>query len=267
MNEYAELKLLCQKVLKGTTLNGQYCPFCKGGRHGEQALSISLRNDGVALFICHRASCSKAGRIFLNGNVSTNLEIQHGPEFKPRMWTGESRALNDKERELLDQQYGLTFREINWHKLAMADNGALIFEILGPAGQRRGYQLRALPGDTHIPKADGFKELNEPFVGWFWTETSSPKKIIVVEDCLSAIRAARQFYAVSLLGTNLSVDALFEILKFSDHVILALDKDATGKALAYQKKYRFLAPQLQVAVLDKDLKHETDEEIKRRIDI
>ena len=264
-SEYAQLKLLAKEIPRGTTANGQECPFCKGGKHGERALSITHRPDGVVLFICHRASCSKAGRVFVNGQVSVNLDINHGPEFKARPWTGNSRSLDSKERELLDQQYGLTFREINWHRLSMTEDGRLLFKIVGPAGQLRGHILRTLPGESNLPKAETYKELNEPFAGWFWTETSSKKKIILVEDCLSAIRAARQFYSVALLGTNLSMDNMMELLKFSDHLVLALDKDATKKALDYQQKYKFIAPQLAVAILDKDLKHLPDNEIKERI--
>lgn len=122
-----------------------------------------------------------------------------------------------------------------------------------------------MPEHEGSPKTLTYKELDEPFAGWFWSDTSDPRRIVIVEDVFSAIKVARQYYTVCLCGTNISLDNIFEILKYSDNVVIALDKDATKKALEYKQKYRFICPNIQVAVLDKDLKYEPDDEIRRRV--
>lgn len=267
-----EIRFLAKQTPKGTTSNGVLCPFCNGGKHAEKSLSLTVRSDGVGLYICHRASCAQAGRVFGNGNVlgSTTSEQQQS-EFKPRVWNGETRSLNDDERMRLEHDFGFTYRELLRYRLSVVQegnfSGRLIAPILGPRGQVRGNIVRVFPGQEGQPKSVTYKELDEPFCGWFQTETSNRNKVVLVEDIFSAIKVARQFVSVALCGCNISQENLFELLKYTDNIIVALDKDATDRALKYKQKYRFLAPQMQVAILERDLKHCGDDEIKERCDI
>lgn len=79
------------------------------------------------------------------------------------------------------------------------------------------------------------------------------------------MRVARHYFSVALLGTNLNLDQIYEVLKISDNVVLALDRDATRKALALQARFKFIAPNLRVVLLDKDLKYLNDAEIKEKV--
>jgi hypothetical protein len=265
---YGQLSMLAKGVARGTTANGQECPFCGGGRTHEKAMSITVRRDGTALFLCHRASCGRGGRIFPNGYITGDVKDIGQDTFTPKVYKGRTRQLTTEERAFLEVNYGFTYRELNFHRIAIdEETGRVVTPIVGPNGQTRGYQLTNLPTRAAQPKAITYRELNEPFNGWFWTDTSSDRKIVLVEDTLSAMRVARQFYAVALLSTNLSTDCLLEVLKFSDHIILALDRDATGVALRYKEKYKFIAPQLQVVILERDLKWLPDAEIREKINI
>ena len=272
MNEYQQVRILCREVPANQQENGKLCPWCNGGRHGEKSMSIFTRHDGVSLYICHRATCGKAGRVLPNGNASGNATDKQVPVFYPRPFTGDSRKLTPEEVELIGALFGLTQREIIWHRLSMCkgqignDYNRLLIPIQGPKNQLRGHITSLLPNQrSDEPKVSTYRVLDETLLGWFWSEGSKADRVVVVEDAISAMRVARHYYAVALLGTHLSVDDLFEILKQSDNIVLALDKDATSKALDYQQRYRFIAPQMQVAVLDKDFKYCNDEEILTRV--
>jgi len=268
VNPYNELKLLAGDVPKGTTANGLSCPFCRGGRHGEKALTVTVRDDGATLFICHRASCSKAGRIYPNGSVTANTDTDQPPRFVPRVYQGKTRVLNSYERGILEANYGLTYRELNFHRLCIdVETERLVIRLLGPDGTLRGHQLSCMPNNPLVPKALTYKEKDLPFNGWFATENSDWTKLVLVEDAISAMRVARQYPCVSLMGTTISQEALFEMLQVQDHLVIALDRDASAKALDYQKKYKFVAPQIRVALLEKDLKWLPDAEIKEKVDI
>jgi len=263
MTPYQLVRLTCREVARNEQAGGKLCPFCRGGRHGERSLSVLTRYDGVSLYLCHRASCGASGRVLPNGNVSSGELKPLG--FEPRPFTEETRALNPEERELLGAMYGLTQREINWFGLTLTSKqGDLVIPISGPLGQKRGHITRPIKGNGGV-KGLPYKILDEPFKGWFWLEGSKPERIVIVEDAISAMRVARSFYSVALLGTNLSQEDMFEILRFSDQIVLALDKDATKKALEYQAKYKFLCPQMVVAILDKDLKYLSDLEILEKV--
>jgi len=267
-NEYTTIKFLAKTIRPETTQHGLDCPFCRGGRHGEKALTITRRRDGTALFICHRASCSRAGRVFVDGHVSINLEDPRFREFTPRPYDKASRALSDEERELIARSYSLTYHETNYYRLSIdQESGRLVIPVMGPQEQFRGHILSNLPGATTKPKSLIYKILDEPFAAWFWPTTAKREKIVVVEDCISAMRVGRQYVAVALMGTNLNIENMLEILKYSDNMVLALDKDATQKALHYQHKYKFMCPAMQVAMLEKDLKWLSDAEITERVSI
>jgi len=82
---------------------------------------------------------------------------------------------------------------------------------------------------------------------------------VVVEDCVSAC-AVHNLHAtgVALLGTNLLTEHI-EVLKQYDRVFVALDKDATDKAITMVRKLHSHVP-TRLMVLHTDLKNmEKDE--------
>jgi hypothetical protein len=90
---------------------------------------------------------------------------------------------------------------------------------------------------------------------------------ILVEDCPSACSVASISSGVALMGTSL-LDEHIEIIKKFKKVYVALDKDATSKAISLIRKLRNYVP-TKLIVLNKDLKDmnkgERDEFIKRYI--
>ena len=90
---------------------------------------------------------------------------------------------------------------------------------------------------------------------------------IIVEDCPSACSISNLAVGISLMGTSL-LDEHIDVIKRFKKVYIALDKDATGKAILMMKKLRNYVP-TKLIVLNKDLKDmqigERNEFIRRYI--
>ena len=88
-----------------------------------------------------------------------------------------------------------------------------------------------------------------------------------MEDCPSACSVSGLTTGLALMGTSL-LDEHIEIIKKFKKVYVALDKDATSKAISLIRKLRNYVP-TKLIVLNKDLKDmnrgERDEFIKRYI--
>lgn len=55
---------------------------------------------------------------------------------------------------------------------------------------------------------------------------------------------------------------ILEIAGIKEDLVLALDRDAIPKAIKFIVEWRFLAPNFRAALLSKDLKYSSDNEIK-----
>jgi DNA primase len=82
--------------------------------------------------------------------------------------------------------------------------------------------------------------------------------VFVVEDIPSAISISDWCTGYALLGTSLRDEHIADLTKFK-RVIVALDKDATDKALTYMRALNTLVP-TSILMLDKDLKSLGDTE-------
>lgn len=82
---------------------------------------------------------------------------------------------------------------------------------------------------------------------------------IVVEDCASACAVTDWYKGVALMGTHLTNEAL-TLLSDSLNVVVALDKDATRKAIDMVMRLKSKVP-TRLVTLDRDLKVLTKDEI------
>ena len=82
---------------------------------------------------------------------------------------------------------------------------------------------------------------------------------IVCEDCASACAVTDWYRGVALMGTHLTNEAL-RIISKSVKVIVALDKDATRKAIDVVMRIKSKVP-TRLVTLDRDLKVLTKNEI------
>src|SRR6056300_98096 len=87
----------------------------------------------------------------------------------------------------------------------------------------------------------------------------SSSTAIVLEDCASACSVSALATGVALLGTNL-LEPHIEMLRKYERVFVALDKDATDKAVSMVKVLCRQVP-TKLMVLSRDLKNLTKEEL------
>jgi DNA primase len=82
--------------------------------------------------------------------------------------------------------------------------------------------------------------------------------VVLVEDCASACSVSQSYVGVALLGTNL-LEEHIQVLSSYSKIFVALDKDATDKALNIVKILCRYVP-TKLMILERDLKNLTKEE-------
>lgn len=105
-----------------------------------------------------------------------------------------------------------------------------------------------------------------PVQSWY-LDTSN--RLVLVEDILSAIRVQQLgLSACALLGTHLNNDKVREISLFKPgEVIIALDEDATDEAFKLAGRWGLAFPKIRVAILERDFKDDTDQNILRTLGV
>lgn len=84
----------------------------------------------------------------------------------------------------------------------------------------------------------------------------------MVEDQFSAMRLWQEgVSAVALLGTHINHERAVELSSVTRNVVIALDKDATNKAIAHAAQFRY-ALDAKVVALTKDVKDLDEKELK-----
>ena len=234
----------------------EYCPQCGGGQSKEKSLGLGLSEEGYLWWKCHRASCGLSGKKLAWGAIHAASNVKK----PPRGFTGALEALHAEHLEALLGKFGIWAPD-NWRWAA--ESARIYMPILGPDWKHRGAILRNLPDDTRQPKTLTFKlETDDPWMHWMDSPDSHEYSPVVVEDMFSAAKLQQSGVpAVCILGTHLGLDKVREILQHKDGAILALDKDATSKAVQYAVQYKHLV-NFEVWQLDRDLKYETEERIR-----
>lgn len=221
----------------------------------------------MVLYCCHRSRCSRSGRIASSGGyvVGGNEE---SPKKEPRVYKGTTGPVGEGNRAYLLERFGLGDGDLSRAGvLEDQSTGAVVFRITGPYGENRGVCLRRFEPKWNDIYRDDSAE-GQPLYGYIRAERCVEAQcveggpMVLVEDPWSGIKVSRQFTAVVLFGTHLSLDGLLEVVKQTDQIVLALDRDAYDKAVGFKKRYAYLAPYMRVVRLDRDLKYESNETIK-----
>jgi hypothetical protein len=233
------------------------CPVCRGGRSREHSLSVFL-DMGRAVAVCFRASCPSAvHKTFLTPEQAKRWLTEPTPR-KPRPYRGALWTMDSYEAQSLEH-----FRlGAGWFSgmLRATEHGQLAMRVQGPNRQDRGWMMREWPGTK--PRKRSAWPVEWPWQAWYPQEPGMIPGCVIVEDQLSAMRAAQQGYvAVALLGTNLNDEKAAELRAVSSRWMLALDGDAFSKVISYSRQYSWLRP----VRLERDLKDCTDSEIQERL--
>jgi DNA primase len=171
------------------------------------------------------------------------------------MLARDSERLPQEISDHLLATYGIEQRHIGRWQLGWIED-RLCLPVFDPQGETCGVNLRSFSGA--FPKAKLHTE--EDSMAWY--PKLGSKQLIIVEDQLSAIRAADYVNAVALLGTNLNDERATRIRKETPGYerYLALDQDAFDKAVKLTVQHRGLLG-LRLLTLTKDLKDLTNEEL------
>ena len=228
------------------------CPEC--GR--KNTFSISNIN-GTIKWNCFHAACDERGTGSLKvtrrnaADILRNIEDRPKdvPFVKPRCW---SRQISQKGLDYVHSvntsgRYDDVYYDVRHKRLVYAihDNKGTLVDGAGRT------LIGALPKWYRYGNyAGGFK------IGISQT-------VVVVEDIPSAISISEWVTGYALLGTSLRREHIEELKKYSK-VVVALDKDATDKALTMVCTLNRVVP-TDILMLDKDLKSMGDTERERLI--
>lgn len=262
----AFLSMACTGLADGETVRDVLCPFCVGGRSQEKSFVVT-RQGNILKYVCFRASCGKSGITGFNGSLvgeTKNPLIKKASDPVGRPFQGDIAALTAAQARFLFAKYQLTPNELSASGVRYAPlSRRYVFPVRSPHYEFRGYMLRGYDGN--LPKWDAFPEkYAETWLSWNQkAATKNPGgPIVIVEDQISALKVARNFVSVALLGTMFNHGKVAELITQGNKIVLALDADAWGKAIDSADAYKFYFDKmLSVVKLDKDLKYETDARI------
>jgi predicted RNA-binding Zn-ribbon protein involved in translation (DUF1610 family) len=233
------------------------CPRCGGGDTKEKAFNLTRVATGI-LYKCHRGKCGFAG--FVPTMLSS---LQTTPtRRKIRPYTGETVLLWAKYRAMFWEKYGLTRPEIAAFRMDL-DSGRIVQPWHAANGYVAGHILRAYDGQK--PKSLTFWDNDGvPILDYYGVDRRhlTQPEIWLVEDQLSAIKLSRYVPSAALIGCHISEAQAADIRKNFRYVFLALDNDATVKAINLSMKYKLYFRNFWVVPLSKDVKDMPDEQIK-----
>lgn len=193
-------------------------------------------------------------------------EVRAKEQPQGRVYREATEPLNGDWCHILLYNYGVNGAMIGWRQ--EVETGRLVCPIRDAVGATVGVETRAIRMLPGVKKTLHYREdMNVPWMSWYaaTNEYNSKSPVLLVEDVISAYKAATvvPIPCVSLMGSNLSTDDIIYIReRYTGEVILALDRDATKKALDFKQRFNLLCPNFRVVLLSKDLKYETPERIR-----
>ena len=240
------------------------CPVC--GKKN----TFSVSDDGLQrLWYCFHADCNVSGRtgITLTKNHASKMfekRAERPPDPTPQTFTVPDTFVS-LSRSIEAELYVKRVQSYDAYLAGRADirydfqrNRAVYLvkngnKVVDAAG-------RSIDGRT--PKWYRYGASKRPFTCGVHTCA------ILVEDCASACSVSNNATGIALLGTNLLAEHV-DILKQYDRVFVALDKDATDKAISMVRALHSHVP-TKLIVLKTDLKNmkkdERDDFIRSYID-
>lgn len=238
------------ELAEGQTYRGN-CPQC-GGRNTFTA----SRKMGKVMWNCYKASCGYSGAI-----------------QKKRTLTGVLNALNPKSRSDEWGEFVLpdTFIDglLMEHMDYLCSVNATQAEVKLDVKENRVVFIIRDPDTGKIVGAVGRAMLKHMLPKWRRYDKNSDLLYfsgrgsvgVLVEDCASACAVANAGYTgIALLGTSVHDGHIPRLLRF-DRLIVALDKDASQKAVKLKKKLDSYIP-TTVSFLQDDLKYFLPQDIR-----
>ena len=237
------------------------CPVC------QKKNTFSVRDNGYErMYNCFYASCDTKGRTGkrLTTSNATSVLQPTKPTLKPKP-KDVPFEIPDTFVPLTRNQKALDYvRSVNSYRAYLDNRAEIMYDI------RQDRVVFLVKEDKKIVDAVG-KSLTNRKPKWYrygksnsgFHIDSESASVFVVEDCPSACSIYGYVSSIALLGTNL-LQSHINVLKQYKKVVVALDKDATAKAVELSRKISQFV-NCSVAFLPEDLKNLKDEERERII--
>ena len=238
------------------------CIFCNSTK---PKLSISRITEGI-LYNCWRPNCT--GRGFISSLPSSLYNTPKIKAFNAKPFNYETHNLTEEMLDFLWTKYYLSkgTLELNGIKQIKDRNGILI-PLFNSNGFQYGNTTKFFDGNT---KAMHYLEEAQTCMLHYPVSAYNTPWAILVEDVLSAIRITNSYHlcdGIALLGTDVNNDKVINIRSAGyTRITVALDHDATNKALGLKRKYGSFFKIFVVAPLQKDPKEMSSKELVKVLD-
>lgn len=231
------------------------CPHCRArgkDRHGD---NLAVYSDGHKF--CY--SCL----YFIPSSDRAKIMTQEKHEHYTSVTLPQDAAKEiDTEAALWLAKYDITRDEVTEFKLKWSDDKKwLIFPVYGVNHDLLMYQARTFRGAQ--PKYLTFGSPERVLSIYNQKDkASSHTNLVVVEDMVSAIRISRQFSAMPLWGSSISISKIGR-LQFThcDNLIFWLDYDKRQTSMSLANKARGFGFKSAVIITKQDPKDYSDPEI------
>lgn len=234
------------------------CPECAKVGRDKSGDNLAVYDDHVHCYSCHyNESFQKPLRDILQAKVQAPMSgaaLPHDASTDIALKAGQWLA-----------QYGITREEVIDAGLMWSESRQmLIFPFRGEnetllGWQGRRFEERALSRYFTQGKVHDLIQL-------YNTEQALKRArlygIIIVEDCVSAIKLCRTACAVPVFGSNVSVEQMARYQKLTSHLYFWLDYDKRISSLHFSKNARQLGLTSASIVTELDPKEYEDAEIE-----
>lgn len=249
---------LAMKVQHGQSLRFD-CPECGGNN------TLSITNSmGELVWQCFKASCNIAGRKSLK---KTPEQMMDYINVELRDTFVKSFTLPDHITSVQSSsEAGVYLRDMNCWAAYMSG----LADIRYDPRQRRVVFCVYDPNTGKLVDAIG-RALDAKHQGqprwWRYGRSGIPfiagtdKMGVIVEDAASACAVAPHATGIAIMGTSLH-DTAISCFKPYREIVIALDYDATTKALEMERYLSYFLDKVRVLPLLEDLKYEPPEKIR-----
>jgi len=209
-----------------------HCPYCDAGDHAP-SMGITRVDDGI-VFNCFRASCGAKGFIPSIGNTPTKTNKKSNIKPIPQ----ELNNLTQLPYHIINklyEKYELNKNDLVYNDVVYSEElNRIVFRLYDIYHNLIGYHSRSL-----IHKQPKTYPLKKPLPLVMYRKIFfTTQKVVLVEDPFSAIKVANYIPTICLLGTNLSINHIGELLKYNiKELIIWLDFDAVHKSIMYKRMF------------------------------
>ena len=216
------------------------CPACNAEH--EKSFMIRKTELGELTGYCFRVSCPIYGKVIGQKGVYAREARTKISSFKPRVYEGSRIQAPLSLKLWLFQQYNIPISQLKAEGLGYDEVfNRMVWPVYDWKGDCFGHMTKKMPmaANDNYPKWITYfeRETNKLHYPRANAWTSCTDTVVLVEDTISAIRIAQHIPSVALLGTHMTQGMVNELRQIWPRVIIALDPDATGKALKMQQKF------------------------------